>query len=279
MRRRSSSATRFRRWIYLAALPLLVFAGLTLTQNATAESPPNSAGLVIRHGDGSVSYYLVHFGEQQITGTQLLERAGVQVKMTPYAGMGEAVCRIDGEGCPSANCFCKSYTNPSIYWHYYKLSNDGTWTLLPYGPDQRTVRNGDVDGWSWSSQTGDLPPTSLEKIARVNGVALPATPTVTVLRAATPPMVPSQATPKVTVVPSTPAAVVLSQATPIAVVRPTIAPAIGVKVESSGQTSSIQSSAPASGTKRSSYVWFAAGLVALFAVGLVVVVRQRRREP
>lgn len=261
MHRRSSSASPVRRWAYLAAPLLLVFAGFAVARTAATEpSPPNSAGLVIRHGDGSVSYYVVRFSEKQITGTQLLERAGVQVTMSPYGGMGEAVCRIGGEGCPSANCFCKSYSNPSIYWHYYRLSTSGTWTLLPYGPDQRTIHNGDVDGWSWSSETGDLPPTTLEQIAQVNGVALSATPAATVLN-------------------STPSPVMLSPATPIVVATQTVASVVGVKVEPSGQTNVIHSIASTTRTNRSSYVWFVAGLVTLLAVGLVVVVRQRRREP
>lgn len=160
----------------LAAAVLLLTA-LTGAGDAFA-TRPNGAGLVIRHGDGRIVYAYVEFTEPEITGEQLLASSGLPLVEAPFGGLGQAVCSLDGEGCPASNCFCKSYSNPSYYWHYYKLNPDGTWSPLSIGPTSRTIRDGDVDGWSWTAGPSDLPKTSIDDIARLNGVErTPPTPT------------------------------------------------------------------------------------------------------
>ncbi len=241
----------------VAVTLISILVVVTAAGSAASATTLNAAGLVIKHGDGSVLYYYVQFSESEITGTQLLERAGVSIDITPYAGMGEAICRIDGEGCPSTNCFCKSYTNPAIYWRYHRLTSDGSWVTVPSGPDQRKVHNGDVDGWSWSAQDNDLPSVTLSQIAKINGV----TGTTT-----TPP--PSVTSAINTAAPTT---------SPTPDQRPTASPAaLGVVVQTSGQTAKIQPAANAQNTGDKSYVWFGAGLALMFAVGFVAIGRRRR---
>ena len=127
---------------------LLALIGLVESVSATPTPELHAAGLVIKHGDGSVLYFYVQFSEPQIAATDLLQRAGVSIDVAPYAGLGQAVCRIDGEGCPATNCFCKSYANPSIYWRYQRLTDSGTWVALPYAASQKSVHDGDVIGFS-----------------------------------------------------------------------------------------------------------------------------------
>ncbi|MDQ3549629.1 MAG: hypothetical protein M3439_12520, partial [Chloroflexota bacterium] len=78
------------------------------------------------------------------------------------------VCSIDGEGCPSDNCFCQSYTTPAYFWHFY--ANDGGWRELLQGASSRSVGDGDVDGWSWTAGDPGLPAVTIDEIALLNGV-------------------------------------------------------------------------------------------------------------
>ncbi|HET9015145.1 MAG TPA: hypothetical protein VFN57_06080 [Thermomicrobiaceae bacterium] len=131
---------------------------------------PNGAGLVIRHGDGRIVYAYVEFTTPTITGDQLLIMSHVPLVETPYGGLGEAVCSLDGEGCPATNCFCKSYGISSVYWHYYHLNTGGTWGDTNIGPSSQVIHDGDVEGWSWTGGSSGLPPTSIDAIAKMNGV-------------------------------------------------------------------------------------------------------------
>lgn len=145
-------------------LGMLLLALLLFPSGVLAEQP-NRAGLVIRHGDGRVVYRVVEFTEQEITGADLLLRSQVALVTSAYAGMGQGVCSLDREGCPADNCFCKSYTNPAYFWHYYRLNTDGTWSSMAFGPDSRKIHDGDIDGWSWTAGEDGLPSMSIDEIA------------------------------------------------------------------------------------------------------------------
>jgi hypothetical protein len=262
-RRAGTTARRFL-WVVLCALALF----LTPLPSATAATPAphlNGAGLVIKHGDGRVLYFYVQFSESQITGEQLIERAGVQLDITPYAGLGGGVCMIDHEGCPSSNCFCKSFAVPSVYWRYHSLNADGKWVYRATGPAQRKVHDGDVDGWSWSSDDGDLPSTSIDAIAKLNGIS----------------RAPASATSVATPIPS-PTALSVA-ATPIVAAAatraaPTVTPrAAGVAVAENGQTTPIDPASSSQSQSRRSYVWFGAGVVLLLLIGLALALRRRFR--
>ncbi|CAN5379438.1 hypothetical protein BH23CHL1_BH23CHL1_26390 [soil metagenome] len=155
--------------------PLLTIAALLLVLGAaveTAAQAPHTAGLVVRHGDGTIIYALVQFEEESITGTELLERSEIDVVMAPYGGMGVAVCSLDGEGCASDNCFCHSYSSPSFYWHYYVQTGDD-WSEHPLGPSSRHLSDGDVDGWSWTAGESKLSEITIEDIVELNAPPLP----------------------------------------------------------------------------------------------------------
>lgn len=151
---------RFRIAIALALLAVMLSGGVL----STSAQRPDGAGLVIQHGDGTVVYAYIQFDEETINGTDLLTRSGIDATMTPFGGMGMAVCSLDGEGCPSDNCFCHSYSSPAFFWHYYNLV-DGEWVFNPVGPSGRTLRDGDIDGWAWSSGDSVLPAVTIDDIA------------------------------------------------------------------------------------------------------------------
>ncbi len=160
-----SPFVRFRRLVQWRGwlLVTLLLALLQFPSGALAQQP-NRAGLVIRHGDGRVVYRVVEFTEQEITGADLLLRSQIALVTAAYAGMGQGVCSLDREGCPADNCFCKSYTNPAYFWHYYRLNADGTWSSMAFGPETRKIHDGDIDGWSWTAGDSGLPSTSIDEI-------------------------------------------------------------------------------------------------------------------
>lgn len=168
--RRLDNRSRFSLRYLLALLLLLALVLPAASPIPLAAQRPGGAGLVIRHGDGRVVVYYVEFPEPEITGLELLLRSGASVTLANFAGLGAAVCAIDGEGCPAENCFCQSYTAPAFYWHYYRLDASGSWVLQQVGPSSRRIRDGDVDGWAWTAGESGLPPTSIEQIAARLGV-------------------------------------------------------------------------------------------------------------
>lgn len=173
LRTRSSAGVSVR-WLTVIAIGLLAL----LASSTTAQTGRNAAGLVVRHGDGTVIYAYVEFDESSISGEELLLRAGLDVTVAPYGGLGAGVCMINGEGCPADNCFCESYSSPAYYWHYYALQS-GAWTPLPTGPSSRKLSDGDIDGWSWTAGDHGLPAVTIDEIARIAGVELEPTPTPT----------------------------------------------------------------------------------------------------
>jgi hypothetical protein len=148
---------------------LLVLVHLALLAGPAEAQRPNGAGLVIQHGDGTLVYAYVQFEEEEISGIDLLTRSGIAATIAPFGGLGGGVCAINGEGCPADNCWCESYSNPAYYWHYYVLDTGG-WVELPLGASSRTLRDGDVDGWSWNADEHSLPATTIDEIAALNGV-------------------------------------------------------------------------------------------------------------
>lgn len=190
---------------------------------------PNGVGLVVRHGDGRIIYVYVEFAGPSITGAELIQRSGLPLVVSSSGALGVEICSIDSEGCSSENCFCKSYGTPSFYWHYYKLNADGSWANESVGPTSHVLHDGDVDGWSWTSGASGLPTTSIDQIAKLNGVDRSAAPTPTLAPKPTaPPPTPAPTptptpTPRVAALPPTAASTKppAPTATPTAVTHPT----------------------------------------------------------
>jgi hypothetical protein len=216
---------------HAAAALLILLAAFVVAIVPAAAQRSNGAGMVIRHSDGSLIYVYVEFDTDAITSEDLLLRSGLQVIMAPYGGLGAGVCTLDGEGCPADNCFCHSYTNPAYFWHFYAL-RDGVWVEQLQGSSTREIRDGDVDGWSWTAGDSGLPGVTIDEIAVLNGIDRNAPhPTST----ATP--VPPTTTPVPTATPDPPPA-----QTPTPTAQPTASLATGA---ASSQTPSPQPSSPA----------------------------------
>jgi hypothetical protein len=143
----------------------------------------NRAGLVVQLGAGSTLTRCVEFGEDSLSGFDVLQRSGLSVEASFDAGTGTFVCRIENAGCPVENCSCAF---PPDYWSYWHL-RDGSWAYASVGANSYTVHDGDVEGWSWGA--GEPPAVhTFDQICAPSGAAVEVAPAPTV--AAAPPATP-----------------------------------------------------------------------------------------
>ena len=146
-------------------ISLTLIALLTLAAQAgspiTRAQQSNRVGLAVGLGDGAFITRCVTFSESEISGYEVLMLSGLDVTAS-----GGAVCRIEGTGCPADDCFCAV----PDYWSYWHLIN-GTWQYAGSGAYGYTVRDGDVEGWTWGAEP---PPTLLfHQVCSVSTIYLP----------------------------------------------------------------------------------------------------------
>lgn len=157
-------------------LLLWFVAGLVLAPAVHGQGNPNRAGLLIQHGDGTISTTCVSFEEPSITGLELLRRAGLSVSADSSSGLGTIICGLDGEGCnyPEENCFCQCQGANCVYWQYWYLA-EGEWQYSQIGALGRQVTDGSVNGWVWGEGDpggGQQPPaTSFSEICAAEAPA------------------------------------------------------------------------------------------------------------
>jgi len=151
-----------RRWVALLVSAVVLAAALP----ALAQGPPlHRAGLVVVHGDGRVVTRCVAFGEETLTGADLLRRSGLPVVLASYGGLGYGVCAIDGEGCGvGQDCFCQCRGATCAYWSYSHRQPDGSWAISGVGASAWLLRDGDVDGWVWGDGAVAPPVVSFEEV-------------------------------------------------------------------------------------------------------------------
>jgi hypothetical protein len=144
---------------------------------AQADAPgPNQVGLVVRLGDEDILTRCVEFDEDEISGHEVLVRAGLQVVASLENGNESTICSIEEVGCPANNCFCQCSGSTCTYWSYWHLV-DGEWLYSQFGADGQTVEPGAVEGWSWGEEVAP-PVISLEEIC-APAAAATLVPTVT----------------------------------------------------------------------------------------------------
>ncbi len=179
--------TRTRQAIYslitLATLLALGAEGAESSYPARAQGE-NQAGLVIQFADGRIQSYCIPFSGESITGLDLLLKTGLDVQVESYGGMGAEICKIGANGCdyPNQPCACRSYGPGGVYWSYSHLKN-GKWQMSSVGVGSYKVRNGDIEGWAWSS---GKPPAASPSLAEICGSAAIQTQATSTRQAPTP---------------------------------------------------------------------------------------------
>jgi hypothetical protein len=107
---------------------------------------------VIQHSSGQVLSRCVAFAEDQITGLQLIQRAGIEYQAQDFGSMGSAMCQLDREPSPApADCF-----GSSRYWQYSHRGGGG-WQAASTGASTSVLHDGDMDGWRYATGTGQTP--------------------------------------------------------------------------------------------------------------------------
>jgi hypothetical protein len=157
-----------RIWLALALLVAL-FLG-----RPAAGQELHHAGLIVRHGDGRITYAYIAFPEDSISGIELLKRSGIPLVTVSFGGLGEGVCSLGNEGCPASDCrqrVCQGPGDDSPYWRYFRQSSPGDWQALALGVSSTKVHDGDIDGWSWTPDEARLPAATIDDIRGVLGIS------------------------------------------------------------------------------------------------------------
>ncbi len=158
----------------IVALAALLVVTLGHGWSDASAATINYAGVVVRHGDGQMAYAYIGFEEAEINGIELLKRSGLDVVTVSFGGLGEGVCSIDEHGCPSTDCrkrVCQGPKPDDPFWQYFRqaTAGGGDWTAMALGGSGAKVHNGDIDGWSWTGTTAQLPPLILAEVAQRAG--------------------------------------------------------------------------------------------------------------
>ena len=157
---------RLRRWLFalcLFATGLYPVAGAA-TPACAADTP--HAALVVDKG-AEVLRYCVEFpaGQTSVTGIELIELAGQQhglsYRFDSFAGVGLAVCMLDGLEPPDGGCL------GTPYWAYWHGDGSGDWTFATQGAQASTVPDGGLDGWAWGGSSTQPEPTAPESVCPV----------------------------------------------------------------------------------------------------------------
>ena len=162
-----------RIWLLISLATLLVRLLLNPAP-AQAEDTWRHAGLIVRDGEGRVTYAWVPFQEDEIDGIALLKRSGIPVVTVGFGGLGEGVCAIAGEGCSVGECrrtVCQASGANAPYWQLFRQdpADPATWHWLALGGSATRVHGGDVLGWSWTGDTPQLPAITPEQLAQLAG--------------------------------------------------------------------------------------------------------------
>ncbi len=155
--------------LLLAALFIFAVLG---SQPVRAQSPARYAGIVIHPGDGTVTYAYVPLDEP-VSGIELLRRSGISLVTFGFGGLGDGVCRIEDTGCDVGPCrtrMCQTGDRNSPYWRYFQQSDTGAWVASPLGGSATKIAPGEIDGWSWTPDDGNLPDVALGDIPTLAGV-------------------------------------------------------------------------------------------------------------
>lgn len=154
----------------------LLFAVLLMTaifgnRPASAQEANSYAGIVIHPGDGTVTYAYVPLVEP-VSGVELLRRSGISLVTVGFGGLGDGVCRIEETGCDVGPCrtrLCQTGDRNSPYWRYFQRDDTGAWIASPLGGSATRIEPGEVDGWSWTPDEGNLPDVAFADIPALAG--------------------------------------------------------------------------------------------------------------
>jgi hypothetical protein len=152
---------RVRERIGGLAVGCIAAAALVGSAALPAHAAESRAFVVIDTGS-SVRTAVVSFSGT-ITGLEALELAGADPVTYGYAGIGAAVCALDGVGHSAGN-ECLGTADDPRYWAYWRAPKGTTgWSYSNLCACRTTVRDGDVEGWRFG--VGSRPRVSVCDVA------------------------------------------------------------------------------------------------------------------
>jgi hypothetical protein len=155
-------------FVLLVVLPASVLANNAA--HGVAQGAPHRAGLIVRFGNGSVVTRCVTFNEPNIMGLDLLQRAGLAIRVDTNSSIGAGVCKINSLGCDvGKSCFCQCESSTCSYWQYFYLQG-GAWKYSNLGASLHQVSDGAVEGWSWGNNVAP-PMITLDQICAASASA------------------------------------------------------------------------------------------------------------
>lgn len=168
------SFREFLRILLLISLASLLGRLLLNPAPTLAEDTWNHAGLIVRDGDGRITYAWVPFQEDEIDGIALLKRSGIPTVTVNFGALGEGVCAIAEQGCSIGECrrtVCQASGANAPYWQLFQQdpADPVTWRWLALGGSATRVHDGDVLGWSWTGDAPQLPAVTTGQLAQLAG--------------------------------------------------------------------------------------------------------------
>ena len=175
----------------------LALAGAALA-HVSARAATHRVALVVEHGSSwpgpRVIWKCVEFAQDAINGLALLELAGENSGQPPqvydWGGGADTVCQIAREPATVPDrCFGPT-SGPN--WSDWSMSG-GTWRARSTGVTGYSLRDGDVEGWTYTAGFGAQPPA-----VAFSQVCTPSPIVAAPTRAATPAPVSATAAPQPT---------------------------------------------------------------------------------
>jgi hypothetical protein len=203
-----------------------------LTWQGSAHAQTHRAALVVQHSSSwpgpRVLWKCVEFAQEAISGLALLQLAGVNSGQPPqvydWGGGAYTVCQIDRQ--PQAipdRCF-GPMSGPN--WSDWTQTANG-WVARSTGVAGYSIKDGDVEGWTYSVGTGTRPPTlNFSQVCPAPRAPTGAAPT----RSAAPPPAAALAT-------ATPSDAVTPTGTPsspMQALAPSVSPSVATTLASTG---------------------------------------------
>ncbi len=144
-------------------------AVLPATSACAATPSGPHVGLVIRFSAGAPRDFCVPF-EKGMTSYDLLKKSAFPLVVRDFGPGGIAVCAIAKQGQTDPNsCLPPCPKSGCVFWGFYLLDAHGAWTFSAQGASAHVVTAGEVDGWSFGTQTpkGGAPPGQPTTLAAV----------------------------------------------------------------------------------------------------------------
>lgn len=201
-----------------------------MTWQGSAHAQTHRAALQIQHNSSwlgpHVLWKCVEFAQEAIGGLALLQMAGVNSGQPPeiydWGGGAYTVCQLDRQPQPIPDRCFSPMSGPN--WSDWSQTGNG-WVARSTGVAGYTVRDGDVEGWTYSVGRGVQPTT-----VSFSQVCPPRAPTAAPpSRSPTPPAV---GVARVT--PSAETTAITAASPPMQALAPSVSPAAGAALTSTG---------------------------------------------